>query len=50
MVLAEDLCTSSGMKLLRAGTRSPAGCLDIILQRHQSDPVIAGAWVQRNVA
>ena len=47
MVLAEDLCTSSGMKLLARGHTITPGCLDVILQRHQADPVIAGAWVQR---
>jgi hypothetical protein len=47
MVLAEDLCTSSGIKLLARGSTLTRGCLDIILQRHQSDPVITGAWVER---
>lgn len=50
MVLAEDLCTSSGVKLLARGTALTRGSLDIILQRHQSDPVIAGAWVERSAA
>ena len=47
MVLAEDLCTSSGMKLLARGHTITRGCLEVILQRHQFDPIIAGAWVQR---
>jgi response regulator RpfG family c-di-GMP phosphodiesterase len=47
MILAEDLLTSSGMKLLARGHTITPGCLDVILQRHQSDPVVAGAWVQR---
>lgn len=48
MVLAEDLCTSSGVKLLSRGSTLTRGCVDIILQRHQSDPILAGAWVQRS--
>jgi hypothetical protein len=50
MVLAEDLCTSSGIKLLSRGSTLTRGCVEIINQRHQIDPVIAGAWVRRNVA
>jgi response regulator RpfG family c-di-GMP phosphodiesterase len=48
MVLAEDLCTSSGIKLLVRGTALTRGTLDIIVQRHQSDPILAGAWVERS--
>jgi response regulator RpfG family c-di-GMP phosphodiesterase len=48
MVLAEDLCTSSGVKLLARGTALTGGTLRIIQQRHQSDPILAGAWVERN--
>ena len=48
MVLAEDLCTSSGIKLLVRGSALTRGTLDIIQQRHQSDPILAGAWVERN--
>jgi response regulator RpfG family c-di-GMP phosphodiesterase len=48
MVLAEDLCTSSGVKLLARGTALTRGTLAIIQQRHQSDPILAGAWVERN--
>ncbi len=50
MVLAEDLCTSSGIKLLSRGSTLTRGCVEIINQRHQIDPVISGAWVRRNVA
>lgn len=50
MVLAEDLCTSSGIKLLARGTPLTRGTLDIILLRHQSDPIIAGAWVEHPAA
>jgi hypothetical protein len=48
MVLAEDLCTSSGIKLLARGTTLTRGTLDIIVQRHQADPILAGAWVERS--
>jgi response regulator RpfG family c-di-GMP phosphodiesterase len=48
MVLAEDLCTSSGVKLLARGSALTRSTLGIILQRHQSDPIIAGAWVERS--
>ncbi len=47
MVLAEDLCTSSGIKLLARGSVLTRGSLDVIVQRHQSDPILVGAWVQR---
>jgi HD domain len=47
MVLAEDLCTSSGIKLLSRGSMLTQGNLDIIVRRHQSDPVLNGAWVRR---
>lgn len=47
MVLAEDLYTSSGVKLLARGSALTRGCVDVILERHQSDPILAGAWVQR---
>jgi len=47
MVLAEDLCTSSGVKLLARGAVVTPRSLELILGRHQSDPVIAGAWVER---
>ena len=50
MVLAEDLCTSSGVKLLARGTTLTPRTLDIIQQRHLSDPILAGAWVERNQA
>jgi hypothetical protein len=47
MVLEEDLCTSSGVKLLSRGSTLTQGTLDVILRRHQSDPVLHGAWVRR---
>ena len=45
MELAEDLCTGSGVKLLNQGAVLTVGYLDIIIQRHQADPVLRGAWV-----
>jgi len=47
MVLAEDLSTSSGVKLLSAGARITATTIDVILKRHVNDPILYGAWVQR---
>jgi putative two-component system response regulator len=46
MVLAEDLRTGSGVKLLARGAVLTRGHLDIIRQRHQVDPIIEGAWVE----
>ncbi len=47
MTLADDLLTGSGVKLLGAGATLTAGHLDIILRRHQTDPVLCGAWIAR---
>jgi putative two-component system response regulator len=46
MVLAEDLVTSSGVKLLARGARVTAPMLQLIRRRHASDPVIYGACVE----
>jgi response regulator RpfG family c-di-GMP phosphodiesterase len=48
MVLAADLCTSSGVKLLAAGTTISKSMLDVIARRHLADPIIDGAWVRRS--
>jgi putative two-component system response regulator len=40
MVLVEDLCTSSGVKLLSAGAALKRGSLELIRRRDASDPVI----------
>jgi hypothetical protein len=48
MVLAEDLFTSSGIKLLRSGASISTAMLDAIQRRHHVDPILEGAWVQRN--
>ena len=47
MVLAADLLTSSGVKLLARGACLTRGTIDVILKRHQIDPIIYGAWVAR---
>ncbi len=47
MVLASDLLTSSGVKLLAAGATISEGILEVIRRRHQSDPLIDGAWIRR---
>lgn len=49
MVLAEDLTTGSGVKLLARGSHITAGHLDIIRRRHHSDPIICGATVLRRL-
>ena len=49
MVLAEDLCTSGGIKLLARGTTVTSRALETILKRHEIDPILAGAWVERSV-
>jgi hypothetical protein len=47
MVLASDLCTSSGIKLLARGATISSSTLDVITRRHLADPIIDGVWVQR---
>lgn len=47
MILADDLLTGSGVKLLGEGATLTEGSLDIILRRHQTDPVLRGAWIAR---
>lgn len=46
MVLADDIYTSSGVKLLASGAVLNAATLDVIRHRHQVDPVVSGVWVQ----
>jgi response regulator RpfG family c-di-GMP phosphodiesterase len=50
MVLAEDLCTESGLKLLARGTRLTPATLQTILRRHMIEPLMQGATVMRCVA
>lgn len=48
MVLAEDLLTPSGMKLLARDTRLTRPTLDLILRRHADDPMVHGVVVRRD--
>jgi hypothetical protein len=47
MVLAADLCTSSGVKLLAKGATISRSVLDVIARRHLADPIIDGVWIRR---
>ncbi len=47
MVLSDDLFTSSGMKLLAKGAVLGPAALETILRRHRSDPIVHGAWIER---
>jgi response regulator RpfG family c-di-GMP phosphodiesterase len=47
MVLAADLCTSSGIKLLAKGTTISRSMLEVIDRRNQADPILDGVWVSR---
>lgn len=47
MVLAEDLCTDSGLKLLARGTRLSAPVLETIWRRHRLQPLLEGATILR---
>jgi response regulator RpfG family c-di-GMP phosphodiesterase len=47
MVLAADLSTSSGVKLLARDTTVTRSMLDVINRRHLSDPIIDGVWVKK---
>ena len=48
MVLAEDLCTDSGLKLLSRGTILSANALESIFRRHRAEPIHHGAAVLRS--
>jgi putative two-component system response regulator len=50
MVLAEDLCTDSGLKLLARGTRLSAPVLETIWRRHRLEPLLEGATILRQSA
>jgi response regulator RpfG family c-di-GMP phosphodiesterase len=50
MVLAEDLCTDSGMKLLSRGAELTPAALETILRRHGERPILRGVAVQRRAA
>ncbi len=47
MVLAEDLFTNAGIKLLARGTRITHATLELILRRHSLEPIVQGAAVLR---
>jgi response regulator RpfG family c-di-GMP phosphodiesterase len=48
MVLADDLCTSSGIKLLAGGAILSEASLETIRRRHRSDPIVHGVWIRRD--
>jgi response regulator RpfG family c-di-GMP phosphodiesterase len=50
MILAEDLVTDSGVKLLSRGTVVTEPALQAILNRHASDPVLRGVIIRRKAA
>jgi putative two-component system response regulator len=45
MVIANDLCTASGVKLVAAGTKLSAGQVERILAHNYSDPILHGIYV-----
>lgn len=47
MVLAEDLLTPSGLKLLARETQLTQATLDVIQRRHSLEPIVQGAVVLR---
>ena len=46
MVLAEDLYTDNGLKLLKGGTALSPSSLDTILRRHRMEPILRGAMIE----
>jgi len=46
MVLAEDLVTSSGVKLLARGASVTDAMRRIIVRRHLIDPIVGGVWIE----
>jgi response regulator RpfG family c-di-GMP phosphodiesterase len=50
MVLAEDLYTDSGFKLLSRATRLTDAMVDFLLERHRTEPILHGAVVIRREA
>ncbi|HTO91378.1 MAG TPA: HD domain-containing phosphohydrolase [Candidatus Sulfotelmatobacter sp.] len=46
MVLADDLYTASGIKLLARGTRLGAAAIESLLRRHRVEPLLHGACVK----
>jgi hypothetical protein len=50
MVLAEDLYTNSGLKLLARDTALNPATLEVIQRRHRAEPILQGAAVLRKTA
>ncbi|HXE56790.1 MAG TPA: response regulator [Gemmatimonadales bacterium] len=50
MVLADDLTTSAGVKLLSRGAALTPSSLEIIRRRHQTEPFVHGVWVRSDTA
>ncbi len=50
MVLAEDLYTDSGLKLLSRGAEISPAALETIRRRHRMEPILRGAVVEREAA
>jgi response regulator RpfG family c-di-GMP phosphodiesterase len=48
-VLARDLCTASGIKLLSAGAVLTPAVLRVIRERHATDPILHGIPTQRRL-
>jgi hypothetical protein len=48
MVLAEDLCSDSGLKLLARSTRLTPQTLEVIRRRHAAEPLANGATITRD--
>jgi response regulator RpfG family c-di-GMP phosphodiesterase len=47
MVLAEDLCSASGVKLLAGGSTITPQIVELLRKRDQTDPVIDAPWIRR---
>lgn len=47
MVLAEDLCSASGVKLLAAGSTITPQIVELLRKRNQTDPIIDTPWIRR---
>jgi len=46
MILADDIFTSSGVKLLAGGAVLTDATLEVIKRRNQVDPVVSGVWLR----
>lgn len=50
MILAEDLYTEAGLKLLARDTELTLATLEVIQRRHRAEPILQGAAIRRNAA